>query len=150
MRQSFGGTWTERKLQALQDYLRAYMTIMKGNPSARHFRTIYLDGFAGSGRRYATPEASEQGLLEEFSASEAVDFYKGSARKALELEKPFDEYIFVEIDPQAAVELEALCEEFPSLKTRVVGKDANAFIPTWAEGLDRNKRVLVFFDPYGM
>lgn len=150
MRQEYGGSWTEKKLKALKDYLCAYMTLMKGNPSARHFRPVYLDGFAGSGRRYATPKANEPGLLEEFGASEAVDFYKGSARIALELDKPFDKYIFVEIDPQAADDLKAHCAEFPALNTRVVRQDANEFIKQWSASLERHDRALVFLDPYGM
>ncbi len=84
MRQEFGGAWTEAKLQALEDYLKAYMTIMRGNPGAQNFRTIYLDGFAGSGRRYAESGNSMQGFLEGFQEPDTLGFCKGSVRRALE------------------------------------------------------------------
>lgn len=151
MNQQFGGPWTEKKLQALEDYLNAYMTIMKGNRAAQSFRTTYLDGFAGSGRRHATEsDQSGQLLLESFSEPDTMDFYRGSARRALELEKPFDEYIFVDIAAECTKELEPLLSEFPNRSIRIVCKDANHFIPRWCNELERNDRALVFLDPYGM
>lgn len=150
MRQSFGGPWTERKLQTLESYLNAYMTIMKGNERAQHFQTTYLDGFAGSGRRYAREPHTAPDLFTELQETDAQEFYKGSARRALELEKPFDEYIFVEINEASATELRALCAEFPKRQTRVEVMDANRFIPQWCRSLMRSDRALVFLDPYGM
>src|SRR4030042_1870538 len=44
----WGGTWTMQKLDAFVDYVKAYLTIMKKN---RYWKTIYFDGFAGSGER---------------------------------------------------------------------------------------------------
>lgn len=47
-----GGKWTKRKLQALQNYMNAYMTLMKDKPSPAYpFRKIYFDAFCGSGGR---------------------------------------------------------------------------------------------------
>jgi three-Cys-motif partner protein len=150
MRQSFGGEWTERKLKALGDYLNAYLTIMKRNRRAQFLRTIYLDGFAGSGRRYARQVMDDHATLAELQETETQEFYKGSARRALELAKPFDQYIFVEIDDEAAKELRDLCAEFPQRCTRVEAMDANAFIPEWCRQLQPQDRGLVFLDPYGM
>ena len=42
----FGGTWTERKMQIVVAYAKAYLVIMDKQPWAK---TIYFDGFAGSG-----------------------------------------------------------------------------------------------------
>ena len=41
---SFGGQWTQEKLQILRQYLDAYTTAMNQNT----FRLTYVDGFAGS------------------------------------------------------------------------------------------------------
>jgi xylan 1,4-beta-xylosidase len=42
----FGGDWTQIKIDIVEDYARAYLTIMRKHP---YFKTIYFDGFAGSG-----------------------------------------------------------------------------------------------------
>ncbi len=44
----WGGPWTEKKLEAFSKYVWSYLTIMKKYP---HWKTIYFDGFAGSGTR---------------------------------------------------------------------------------------------------
>ena len=42
---SFGGPWTQEKLEILSRYLDAYTTALKNQP----FRLIYIDAFAGPG-----------------------------------------------------------------------------------------------------
>ena len=44
----WGGPWTEKKLEAFSKYVRSYLTIMNKYP---FWKTIYFDGFAGSGTR---------------------------------------------------------------------------------------------------
>lgn len=41
----FGGEWTQKKLQVLEEYLERYNTALKNQP----FRRIYIDAFAGTG-----------------------------------------------------------------------------------------------------
>jgi three-Cys-motif partner protein len=48
---SFGGAWTEEKLDQLRKYLAAYMRIFAQNPKAAWYKTIYVDAFAGTGYR---------------------------------------------------------------------------------------------------
>jgi len=43
---AWGGPWTEKKLNAFSKYVWSYLTIMKKFP---FWKTIYFDGFAGSG-----------------------------------------------------------------------------------------------------
>ena len=45
--QSFGGNWTDEKLERVRKYLAAYATIM----DKQHFRFAYIDAFAGTGYR---------------------------------------------------------------------------------------------------
>ena len=66
---SFGGDWTQEKLEILRRYLDAYTTALK----RRRFTLTYVDGFAGAG---AYVEASQE--YEEFQ-----EIHDGSARIAL-------------------------------------------------------------------
>jgi three-Cys-motif partner protein len=50
----FGGAWTDKKLKALSEYLTQYRLIFTTNEKAKFFKTIYLDGFAGTGARQDT------------------------------------------------------------------------------------------------
>lgn len=51
IRSSWGGTWTEEKLDALEKYVNAYLTIMNVQRRKFGWKLIYFDGFAGSGSR---------------------------------------------------------------------------------------------------
>lgn len=145
----FGGPWTQQKLDALSKYLRAYTRIFTKNPRARHFRTSYVDAFAGTGA-LATPEG---GLFEPLLPPDvkAVEEYrKGSVRRALEVEPPFDRYVFIEKDAAKCQELEALKEEFSEKEINVVNEDANSALLKWCKKLDtKRERAVVFLDPFG-
>lgn len=45
---SWGGSWTEQKLDTFESYVRAYLTIMNAYRDKFHWKLIYFDGFAGS------------------------------------------------------------------------------------------------------
>lgn len=141
--QEFGGGWTELKLGALRDYFKPYLLIIK----KYGFRAIYLDGFAGSGRRYGR---DNQSLFPEFSEVDADGFAKGSPRLAVELDPHFDQYVFIEKDAEYVQELLKLKSEFPSREVSVERAEANQFIKGWVPTLGRYDRALVFLDPYGM
>jgi len=153
MRQQFGGPWTETKLQALTEYLAAYMTIMRGNEAASNFRTTYIDAFAGSGRWQPTETSGKPPVLtglEEFAEPDVVEFQKGSAWRALELEQPFDRCIFVDRDPHALAVLAELKSASPQRNIQTVCADANEFLPRFCESMQWNDRAVVFLDPFGM
>lgn len=153
----FGGDWTEEKLEVVRKYLSAYTTIFAENKRARYFTTTYVDGFAGSGTRTVTEadpprDGGARQLFDERDEELAV-FKKGSARIALEVEPPFDRFIFVENNAARALELEKLRELFPAKAASIdIGRDdANAFVQRWCSNTDwRRNRAVVFLDPYGM
>lgn len=155
--QSFGGPWTERKLKCLQDYLNAYRTIFTGNPRARYFRTWYVDAFAGTGSR-STPRPSRsssgEGFFEIYDDAEAQEYQDGSAKIALGLSSPFDNYLFIEKSKARVTELQsAIRAEFPQLYARCHFRagDANAELKGWCAERNWSKdRAVVFLDPYGM
>lgn len=79
---SFGGDWTEQKIEIVVDYAKAYLTIMN---KYSQFRTLYFDGFAGCGEIFKVDE-SDAPIIE------------GTALRVLEIEQPktFNLYYFVE------------------------------------------------------
>ena len=110
----FGGPWTVEKLDALRAYLNAYAQALKNQP----FRRYYIDAFAGTGDR-AVKRQEAASLLE---IPELDVMTKGSARVALEIEPPFDRYIFIEKRRRRSSALEHLKAEFPTAPLRSLTK----------------------------
>ena len=157
--QSFGGPWTERKLKCLRDYLNAYRTIFTGNPKARYFRTWYVDAFAGTGSRAtAATDNTPAPLLDIYedkdANTEAQEYQDGSAKIALGLPSPFDNYLFIEKSRKRVSELQSVIRsDFSQLFDRCQFRtgDANTEIKEWCAARDWSKeRAVVFLDPYGM
>jgi three-Cys-motif partner protein len=149
---SFGGNWTDDKLERIQKYLKAYVRIFHANPRARFFRISYVDAFAGSGTRAPTKVSFEGGFWES-DQSEVRSFQDGSAKVALRVEPSFDEYVFVEANKSRCADLYMLQEEFPLKKDRIKieNKNANEFLQSWCQKTDwKTNRAVVFLDPYGM
>lgn len=135
----FGGNWTELKIQMVVDYAKAYLTIMNKYP---RFKTLYFDGFAGSGDIYKDDKVD-------------VEAVKGTAIRILEIDnpKPFDLYYFVEKDEENKLLLEeAIADHFLHKKPHIVCEDCNVKLNSMAGFLKNNPsyRVLAFIDPYGM
>lgn len=161
---SFGGSWTEEKIDRVRDYLVAYTTIFTKNERARHLRTTYVDAFAGTGRRVSAGDpgrdarTTEAALFEDAfedaeADPEARSFKEGSARAALEVEPEFDSYVFVDKNPGRARQLGKLKEDFPDKADRISVEraEANAFLTRWCDETDwQRNRAVVFLDPYGM
>lgn len=149
----FGGEWTGAKLRALQAYLRAYTTALKNAP----FKIAYIDAFAGSG--YRRPQAhgraderQQADLFPKLAEKEPQELLAGSARLALEVEPPFDKYIFIEQDADRCRELELLKKEFPDRAAGIdiQNGDANAIVQELCQRDWRNHRAVLFLDPYGL
>jgi three-Cys-motif partner protein len=152
----FGGDWTSDKLERVRKYLCAYTTIFKKNPRASYFTTIYVDAFAGTGQR--TEWAGRGGkaaatALEDEDDSDAEALQKGSARIALEVDPPFDRFLFIERSAKRVKELQKLRSEFPERADviQIEQGDANDLLRQWCQQSDwQRHRAVVFLDPYGM
>ncbi|MFZ1084988.1 MAG: three-Cys-motif partner protein TcmP [Terracidiphilus sp.] len=145
----FGGLWTQQKLQILSKYLRAYRTIFERNEKARFFKISYVDAFAGTG---VIPRDVPDMFAEFFPelAEAEAEFRKGSATRALEVEPPFDHYVFIEKDPGKCEELLTLSEEFTDRDIRIYNEDANIALQKWCSEINTvNERAVVFLDPFG-
>jgi three-Cys-motif partner protein len=152
--QLFGGDWTNQKLDALDQYLRAYAKALK----KQHFRRIYIDAFAGTGYREQRTVATDQTPLlfsDELSvltAPEPQRFLDGSAKIALRVTPPFHQFIFIELDKAKVGELEKLRVEFPSQAQAIdIWKgDANHAIQSICSNWDGMAPGVLFLDPFGM
>jgi three-Cys-motif partner protein len=144
-KQSFGGEWTEKKLESVSRYLTAYAKAL----SKQSFKTAYIDAFAGTGYRTTSTEGEIESLL----FPEMDRFLDGSARIALQVKPRFHKYIFIEKDPARFTELEKLKDEFPPLASDILlqNTDANSYLKGLCQGPSwRNHRAVLFLDPFGM
>ena len=131
---SFGGSWTSQKLAIVEEYLGIYTTALKKQP---WWKLLYIDAFAGTGKILDPRDLDGRSFL------------AGSAERALGIrDRPFDELIFVETDPQKCETLRILTKQNPRRRTRVVNQDANEFL----RGIQRDWRKwrgVLFLDPFG-
>ncbi|MFO0838039.1 MAG: three-Cys-motif partner protein TcmP [Phycisphaerae bacterium] len=149
---NFGGEWTREKLERVRKYLCAYTRIFTVNPRARFYRTIYVDAFAGTGRVDIRSQSDSPGVFAP-ADTDAVAFLQGSAQIALEVEPPFDSYLFVEKSSKHVGALQELRDQFPARRSaiEIIPNDANITLQRWCEKTDwRSHRAVVFLDPYGM
>jgi three-Cys-motif partner protein len=145
----FGGPWTQQKLQVLSKYLRAYRRIFERNERARFYKVSYVDAFAGTG---VIPRDTPGMFVDFFPelAEAEEEFRKGSVKRALEVEPPFDRYLFIEKDAGKCEELSAISGEFSDRDIEIVNDDANVALLKWCSELDtRRERAVVFLDPFG-
>lgn len=152
-KQTFGGDWTEDKLERVRKYLCAYTKIFARNPRARCFTTTYVDAFAGEGKRI-DPKTMQDDPTLFFDEGPDIDrdmFKKGSARIALEVNPPFDHYLFIESSDGRVRELRRMVDEYDDRKTQVHRGEANEALRDWCASTDwRMHRAVVFLDPFGM
>lgn len=153
--QLFGGDWTERKLDALDQYLRAYAKAL----SKTNFNRVYIDAFAGTGYREQKlePAVTQQSIFEdelkELAAPDPQRFLDGSAKIALKVMPAFDRFVFIEYDDVKVRELEKLKTEFPTRASAIDVRagDANRTIRDLCRTWDKQgTRGVLFLDPFGM
>ena len=146
---SFGGPWTEIKLDAVEYYLKCYT-----NALAHNFDLWYVDAFAGTGERTSTEFVG--GLFEGRPISAEVVSREGSARRALAIRPPFDHFVFIDDKTEHCDQLRALQHEFPNRDIQIVPGDANEKLcelvatEVWRRKRNGRARAAVFLDPYAL
>ncbi len=151
--EEWGGTWTERKLTAFSKYVSAYLTIMKKHPQ---WKTIYFDGFAGSGNRKSDTVSAVYEQLRLTPQEERI--YKGAAERVLSLERglSFDYYYFIDTDAESLKKLETKLAGLQKSKENPFqfrSGDCNMWILELSKALHEKKNKftsLVLLDPFGM
>lgn len=135
------GAWTEAKLDIVRKYAKPYSQILANQvrPSLHH---IYIDVFAGAGIYFSK------------STHKMV---QGSPLNALDIEPPFSEYYFIELDPKKVERLKALVKAkldvLPGRKVTILQGDCNSLLLSdvftnirYGDG----KRALCLIDPYSI
>jgi three-Cys-motif partner protein len=134
------GPWSEVKLEIVKEYARPYSLIMtrQGERYPNPFKHFYIDAFAGVGKHMSRTK------------NEIVD---GSPRIVLDIDPPFCEYHFVDIDNERVQELEKLKSEYFQKKIYVHSGDANRILVNEIFpmiGRERYGKGLCLLDPYGL
>jgi three-Cys-motif partner protein len=137
MTHSFGGTWTQRKIAVLQEYLQCYATALKNQPFTLH----YVDAFAGTGSHAPIVEEAQELLL-------PIESFRGSVLAALQVEPGFDVYHFNELNPAHVEELHKIQREYSDKQILISQCDANEFVPKFCKTLTHRDRAVLFLDPY--
>jgi three-Cys-motif partner protein len=134
------GEWSQEKLNLLEKYLGAYTTIMdkqkKNNGWLRKF--YYIDAFAGA---------------VEAISKEEQEYIEGSPLRALRTQPKFDEFIFIDVNPQRIEKLNNLKASFPDNRIDIRQGDCNEVLRNQVYKeitFQSYQRGMVFLDPYGM
>ena len=149
------GSWAREKLECLRKYLHAYTTILSKQRFKGYF---YIDAFAGPGalKIRRSTDVPEQLLLDpptDEARHDRSEYINGSPRVALELEHPFTDYVFVEVDRERVKQLESLKSEFQDVRIHIRQQDCNGYLRDFLDKIktDRHRwRGVIFLDPFGM
>ena len=156
---SWGGAWTEEKLNAFEKYVNAYLTIMNKYRGQYDWKLIYFDGFAGSGSRNEDTTSEDNQLMidlidEHQIAAEELTPYKGAAERVLNIaQEGFDFYYFIDKDAASSAQLqEKLTPYQKDKRLEFRHSDANTEISKLADAMHKNSKLkaLVLLDPFGM
>lgn len=158
IKHKFGGPWTEKKLDCLEGYLKAYLNVMK----KQHFRLVYIDAFSGTGQRYsreAEKDRDDNLRQQMFNLTEDhAGFFEGSVLRALKLDPGFDSYALIEKNATKAEQLRRLKAEYEcgGRIVKVFEGDANeqimniCLVGDWkGKKSNRASRAVLFLDPFG-
>ena len=156
---SWGGAWTEEKLNAFEKYVKAYLTIMNKYRGQYDWKLIYFDGFAGSGSRNEDTTLEDNQLMidlmdEHQITAEELTPYKGAAERVLNIAKVgFDFYYFIDKDAESSSQLqEKLTPYQKDKRLEFRHSEANTEVSKLADAMHKNSKLkaLVLLDPFGM
>lgn len=139
MKHTFGGPWTQIKLDLLGRYLASFNQALQHSPSpSRPFTRIYIDAFAGTGE------------CEIKTDEETVETIEGSAKIALQTTPAFNQVHLIDLNRAHVKELNKLAAGYGD-RVWVHHDDANLAINKLLNAMDWNRcRGVLFLDPYGM
>ena len=156
---SWGGAWTEEKLNAFEKYVNAYLTIMNKYRGQYDWKLIYFDGFAGSGSRNEDTTSEDNQLMidlidEHQITAEELTPYKGAAERVLNIAQDgFDFYYFIDKDAASSSQLQEKLKPYQKDKRlEFRHSDANTEVSKLADAMQKNSKLkaLVLLDPFGM
>ena len=128
------GSWSEVKLDIVEKYANAYSTIMNKQRFVKGY--LYIDAFAGAGVHIS---------------KQTGQYISGSPLNAMNVEPPFTEFYFIDLDGDKADALRKLCASYHNV--RVYEGDCNKLLLTKIFPLAKYsdyRRALCLLDPYGL
>jgi three-Cys-motif partner protein len=128
------GYWSEVKLDIVRKYAQAYSTVLAKEKRIRKY--LYIDAFAGPG---------------EHISKQTGEFVAGSPLNALNVQPPFSEYHFIDLDGNKAEHLRQMVGETPNVT--VYNEDCNSVLLNKVFPRARYgdyHRALCLLDPYGI
>ena len=157
----WGGPWTEEKLKAFEDYVKAYLTIMNVRRVRNGWSLCYFDGFAGNGTRTEAEQGEEidamTNLFGEELTPEELYVYRGAAERVVRIEeqgiKGFDLFFFIDNDEKSVNALQDHLSQFTCSGNPVFrAMDANEALELFATWMrsKKGRKALVLLDPFGM
>ncbi len=160
---TFGGSWSESKLDCVEKYTKSYLKVMQNQ---KWFTLHYVDAFAGRGKHRLKSGLQKCAVLQGLDSffgnlaerEDTEEFLVGSAIRALRASslssRPFDYFLFVDADQASCSELESIIQDdFGNIRDTIKVKcgDANATLEDYISKVDWNHtRALIFLDPYGL
>lgn len=126
------GYWSEIKLDIVRDYASAYSRIL----NSKNLPHIYVDAFAGAGQHISKRSGK---------------FVPGSPMNALNIEPPFREYHFIDLDASRVENLQYLSKGRKDV-TVYEGDCNQVLLSKIFPGLkfETYRRALCLLDPYGL
>ena len=144
-KKSFGGGWSDKKLDVLAEYLCTYTTALKNQP----FELIYIDAFAGAGRALLE-EQKEGSLFNDADIESDASYRHGSPLQAIQMDPPFHRFIFIDRNEESMAALREQCEQTEAARTgriSYITGDANEELRKIAKMNWSGKRAVAFLDP---
>lgn len=126
------GYWSEIKLDILKEYKQAYSQIL----STKNLKHLYIDAFAGAGQHIS---------------KKTGEFIPGSPLNALNVQPPFYEYHFIDLNPHKVAALQKIKGQRNNVF--VYYGDCNQILMNEVFPRVRYedyKRGLCLLDPYGL
>lgn len=127
------GTWSEAKLELIRKYGKAYSTILSKRPNLTH---AYIDAFAGAGMHVSRKTG---------------ELVQGSPVQALEINPPFGEYHFIDVNGKKVEALRRTVGDRAGVK--MYQGDCNELLldQIFPEvRFEDYRRALCLLDPYGL
>jgi three-Cys-motif partner protein len=127
------GTWSELKLEIVEQYGAAYTKAFARTPNLKKF---YIDGFSGAGVHLAKKTKAQ---------------IEGSPARALKVRPPFDGFYFMDLNADKAEYLRAVCGDRKGVDIHT-GDSNDYLIKSVLPGIQYEKftRALCLLDPYGL
>lgn len=131
------GAWSELKLEIIRKFASAYSMIFNSPKQRQRFQHVYIDAFAGSGVHLSKTTGA---------------LVAGSPMHALQVQPPFKEYHFIDLDGDKVAALHELVKG-RSVDAHIHHGDCNEILltrifPTLR--YEEYRRGLCLLDPYGL